>query len=94
MRYAKIEKGIVVQVQPNNDIGFIEVTDDVVCGQLQEGDTFVNPPVIPKTYDEERAEAYPPWQEQMDMQYHDLLNNTTTWKDVVAKVKSDNPKPE
>ena len=31
-------------------------------------------------------------QEQMDMQYKDLLNGTTTWKDAVAKVKSDNPK--
>jgi len=28
----------------------------------------------------------------MDMQYKDLLNGTTTWKDAVAKVKLDNPK--
>jgi len=28
----------------------------------------------------------------MDMQYHDLLNSTTTWKDAIAKVKADNPK--
>jgi len=39
-----------------------------------------------------RATAYPSWQEQLDMQYKDLLNGTTTWKDAVAKVKSDNPK--
>ena len=39
-----------------------------------------------------RATAYPTWQEQMDLQYKDLLNGTTTWKDAVAKVKSDNPK--
>ena len=39
-----------------------------------------------------RANAYPTWQDQMDMQYKDLLNGTTTWKDAVAKVKSDNPK--
>jgi len=39
-----------------------------------------------------RATAYPTWQEQMDMQYKDLLNDTTTWKDTVAKVKLDNPK--
>ena len=39
-----------------------------------------------------RARSYPSWQEQMDMQYKDLLNGTTTWKDAVAKVKSDNPK--
>jgi len=27
------------------------------------------------------------------MQYHDQLDGTTTWKDAVAKVKADNPKP-
>ena len=43
-------------------------------------------------YQRVRATAYPTWQEQMDMQYKDLLNGTTTWKDAVAKVKSDNPK--
>ena len=45
-----------------------------------------------KQYSRDRATAYPTWQEQMDMQYKDLLNGTTTWKDAVAKVKSDNPK--
>ena len=42
-------------------------------------------------YQRVRATAYPSWQEQMDLQYKDLLNGTTTWKDAVAKVKSDNP---
>jgi hypothetical protein len=41
----------------------------------------------------QRDRQYPTWQEQMDMQYHDQLNGTTTWKDAVAKVKADNPKP-
>ena len=40
-----------------------------------------------------RAAAYPSLQEQMDMQYWDSINGTTTWKDAIAKVKSDNPKP-
>jgi len=40
----------------------------------------------------QRDRQYPTWQEQMDMQYHDQVNGTTTWKDAVAKVKSDNPK--
>ena len=40
-----------------------------------------------------RASAYPSLQEQMDMQYWDAVNGTTTWKDAIAKVKSDNPKP-
>ena len=40
----------------------------------------------------QRDRVYPSWQEQMDMQYHDTVNGTTTWKDAIAKVKSDNPK--
>ena len=40
----------------------------------------------------QRNRVYPKIGEQLDMQYKDLLNGTTTWKDAVAKVKSDNPK--
>ena len=40
-----------------------------------------------------RATAYPSLQEQMDMQYWDSVNGTTTWKDAIAKIKSDHPKP-
>ena len=40
----------------------------------------------------QRDRQYPTWQEQMDMQYWDSVNGTTTWKDAIAKVKADNPK--
>jgi len=40
----------------------------------------------------QRDRVYPKIGEQLDMQYKDLLNGTTTWKDAIAKVKSDNPK--
>jgi len=40
----------------------------------------------------QRDRKYPSIGDQLDMQYHDELNGTTTWKDAVAKVKSDNPK--
>ena len=46
-----------------------------------------------KKYQRDRATAYPSIQEQLDMQYWDKKNGTTTWVDAVAKVKSDNPKP-
>ena len=46
-----------------------------------------------KKYQRDRAEQYPSIQEQLDMQYWDSVNGTTTWKDTIAKVKSDNPKP-
>ena len=44
-------------------------------------------------YKAKRAAAYPSIADQLDMQYWDKKNGTTTWVDAVAKVKSDNPKP-
>ena len=44
-------------------------------------------------YKRDRASAYPSIQDQLDMQYWDQVNSTTTWKDAIAKVKSDYPKP-
>ena len=41
----------------------------------------------------QRDRVYPSIQEQLDMQYWDSVNGTTTWEDAVAKVKLDNPKP-
>ena len=44
-------------------------------------------------YKSDRAAAYASVGDQLDMQYWDAVNGTTTWKDHVAKVKADNPKP-
>ena len=43
-------------------------------------------------YARNRKAEYPDLGEQFDMQYHDQIDGTTTWKDAIAKVKSDNPK--
>jgi hypothetical protein len=43
-------------------------------------------------YKLDRASAYPSIQEQLDMQYWDSVNGTTTWADAIAKVKADYPK--
>ena len=39
-----------------------------------------------------RRTAYGDVGDQLDMQYHDNVDGTTTWKDHVAKVKADHPK--
>ena len=44
-------------------------------------------------YIQARQEAYGSIADQLDMQYWDLVNGTTVWKDHIAQVKSDNPKP-
>jgi hypothetical protein len=46
-----------------------------------------------KQYQRQRATAYPSIAEQLDMQYWDGVNGTTTWADTVAQIKSENPKP-
>ena len=44
-------------------------------------------------YARNRVSDYPRIGDQLDMQFHDQLDGTTTWKDAIAKVKEDNPKP-
>ena len=45
-------------------------------------------------YKNQRASAYPSLAEQLDMQYHDKINGTTTWDDAIQAVKDKYPKPE
>ena len=52
----------------------------------------VNDDVIDRVIKDLRKKAYPSLEDQLDMQYHDQLDGTTTWEDAVAKVKSDHPK--
>ena len=40
-----------------------------------------------------RKNAYPSIGDQLDMQYWDSVNDTTTWKDAIASVKAAHPKP-
>ncbi len=44
-------------------------------------------------YQRDRAEAYAPIADQLDMQYWDSVNGTTTWADHIAAVKAAHPKP-
>jgi hypothetical protein len=43
-------------------------------------------------YKDQRATAYPSIQEQLDMQYWDGVNGTTTWGDAIAAIKEGFPK--
>ena len=68
--------------------------------QIQPTDAEIDAEVIrlqteydAKQYARDRATAYPSIQEQLDMQYWDSVNGTTTWKDAIAAVKTENPKP-
>ena len=45
-------------------------------------------------YKRNRENSYPSLQEQMDMQYWDAKNGTTTWQEAIAAVKTKFPKGE
>ena len=47
-----------------------------------------------QVYARNRAAAYPSITDQLDMQYWDAQNGTTTWSDAIAAVKAAHPKPE
>ena len=53
----------------------------------------VNAWVDPEQYALDRRASYPSIQEQLDMQYWDSVNGTTTWKDAIEAVKTEHPKP-
>jgi hypothetical protein len=67
-------------------IGYTLVTDE-------EAALIIASKVVPPTYAELRSAAYPSMQEQLDMQYWDGVNGTTTWQDAIATIKTENPKP-
>jgi len=68
----------------------ISIDESLVAVQL----TKLHAEYDAQEYARNRATAFPSIGDQLDMQYHDLLDGTTTWKDAIAKVKEDNPKPD
>jgi len=73
----------------NNDIPYDSDGNEVTINMTQ-----VNAWVNSEQYKIDRQAEYPSIGEQLDMQYWDAVNGTTTWKDAIAQVKADNPKPE
>ena len=81
--------GIFKQVNnerlPINDSDFAQMVIDCANNKLDVQDNG---------YIKARELDYASVQDQLDMQFWDSQGNTTTWADHIAKVKSDNPKPE
>jgi hypothetical protein len=48
------------------------------------------PDVVEPSYSDLRI--YPSIQDQLDMQFHDQVNGTTTWKDTIQEIKERHPK--
>ena len=69
--------------------GETQPTEDQITAEITRLETVYDN----EKYKRDRAAAYPSLADQLDMQYWDKKNGTTTWADAIAKVKSDNPKP-
>jgi len=45
-----------------------------------------------KQYQRDRANDYPPIEEQLDMQYWDKINGTNNWETLISEIKARYPK--
>jgi hypothetical protein len=60
--------------------------NEIETALIADGGTSAN-------YAQYRRDAYPSIGDQLDMQYHDGVDSTTTWADAIAAVKTKYPKP-
>ena len=66
---------------------------ELVQSEIDAARTTLDSEYANSEYSRKRSEQYVSLEEQLDMQYWDSVNGTSIWKDHIAKVKSDNPKP-
>lgn len=62
-------------------------------GKIDAARTSLDAAAAAIKYKSDRASAFASVGDQLDMQYKDAVNGTTTWKDHVAAVKAKYPKP-
>ncbi len=103
MKYAIINSGIVENIVEWDGISkyhadgvLVEADANAYIGGVYADGAFVARPPEPepatRTYFEERRNAYPSWQDQLDMMYHDQTEGSRTWLDAIEAVKEAHPK--
>jgi hypothetical protein len=80
-----IEDGVIVWSENATDIP----TDAEINAKATELENAYNN----KQYQRDRQQAYASLAEQLDMQYWDRVNGTSTWKEHIDAVKAAHPKP-
>tara|TARA_Y100001938_G_scaffold104168_1_gene142207 strand:- start:136 stop:420 length:285 start_codon:yes stop_codon:yes gene_type:complete len=78
--------GTQFQVKPDLSVVYFK------GNKTEPSDSDITSKIAEIEVQEARKNSYKPIADQLDMQYWDNVNGTTTWKDHIAKVKSDNPK--
>lgn len=76
----------------------IDTTDEYVVKDADGNEITINYTQVdawvdPNLYSYARELEYKSIRDQLDMMYHDQVNGTTTWKDHITTVKTNNPKP-
>ena len=92
-----IKEDIIYQLYPDTCVIYADgssfTAKDKDGNSISLDQSAIDAEFAKKEYINKREEAYPKLKDQLDMQYWDKKNGTTTWADAIAKVKSDNPKP-
>jgi hypothetical protein len=90
-----------VQVDNTYDYDILVVPNDLVLTKTNEDGisvqltvTEVQEALTNIDYASKRTLEYPTIQEQLDMQYWDSVNGTTTWQDAIEAIKNKYPKSE
>jgi hypothetical protein len=92
MTYKIIDSGIKIvstniPIDPENR-DYQQFVQDVA----EQGIEIVEgPDIIEPDYATLRQQEYPSREEQFDMQYHDQVNGTTTWRDTIQAIKDKYP---
>jgi len=81
-----------VNAEDYNQITWLNGTTPIAVDTIKAKQAELQTDYDNNKYQRDRAESYPSIQDQLDMQYWDKVNSTTTWQTAIAKVKSDNPK--
>ena len=98
----KVVDVVSTEFEVHSSMTWVDCDDTVKSGYDYKDGKFTDPRALTDEqkaaqaavqYKSDRKNAYAAITDQLDMQYWDLVNGTTTWKDHVAKVKADNPKP-
>jgi len=69
-----------------------EISDKPTDSQINSKITELQTAWNNQAYSRKRIENYPSIEDQLDMQYWDSVNGTTTWKDKIAEIKAAHPK--
>ena len=84
-----VDGAVVVEYDSfDNSKTYTLVNDEIVVSDSVEEVNTTND----YQYLHERINAYPSIHDQLDMQYWDMVNGTTVWKDTIEAIKAKYPK--